>query len=109
MNMPTKILFVCAANAQRSPTFANYFEENMKDYAIASAGIYHGYPNQVNEEILDWADKIFVMDISQEMFIARRYPEFLNKVEIIGVSDQYSRDSPELKEIIRYWIKKRGL
>lgn len=101
-----KILFVCAANAQRSPTFEDWFKKNKPQYDVASAGIYYGYPNQVNEEILAWADKIFLMDLSQEIFIKYRYPEFLHKCEIIGCSDQYSRDSSELKELIWYWCNK---
>ncbi len=104
-----KILFICAANAQRSPSFENWFKENKPQYEIRSAGIYFGYPYQVNEEILLWADKIYLMDLSQEMHISRKYPEFLNKCEIIGCSDQYSRDSPEIKELIYYWAKKKNL
>ena len=58
---------------------------------------------------MDRANKIYLMDLSQEMFILRKYPEYLHKCEIIGCSDQYSRDSPEIKELIYYWAKKKGL
>lgn len=104
-----KILFVCAANIQRSPSFENWFKNNKPQYEVRSAGIYFGYPHQVNSEILEWADNIYVMDLSQELFISRKFPEFMNKVETIGVSDQYSRDSSEIKEIIRYWTVKKSL
>ncbi len=82
-----KILFICAANTQRSPSFENWFKKNKSQYEVRSAGIYFGYPYQINEEILLWADKIYLMDLSQEMHISRKYPEFLNKCEIIGCSD----------------------
>jgi len=101
-----KLLFVCAGNAQRSPTFESWFKEHKLQYEVRSAGIYFGYPYQVNQQILEWADKVYLMDLSQEMFISREYLEFLPKCEIIGVSDQYQRDSPELKELIWYWQKK---
>jgi predicted protein tyrosine phosphatase len=101
-----RLLFVCAANIQRSPSFESWFKENKPQYDVSSAGIYWGYPIQVNEEILEWADKVYLMDLSQEMFIARRYPEYLRKCEIVGISDQYSRDSNEIKELIWYWCKK---
>ncbi len=104
-----RLLFVCAANAQRSPSFENWFKENKPQYEVRSAGIYHGYPYQINYDILEWADKVYLMDLSQEIFISGRYLEFLYKCEVIGVSDQYSRDSPEIKELIWYWAKKVGL
>jgi predicted protein tyrosine phosphatase len=99
-----KVLFVCACNLNRSPTFAEYFDRHHSGVFVKSAGIYEGYPYQVNEETLTWADKVFVMDISQEMFIQKHYPDFIHKVKIIGVSDQYDRGSPELLDIIKYWV-----
>lgn len=105
----TKLLFVCAANAQRSPSFEIWFKANRPQYEVRSAGCYWGYPYRIDEEILSWADKVYVMDLEQEIFIARKYPEFLNKVEVIGVSDQYSRESPEINNLIWYWTKKVGL
>lgn len=107
--MKTKLLFVCAGNASRSPSFEHWFKENRPQYEVRSAGIYHGYPYQVNSEILNWADKIYLMDLSQEIFISRRYPEFLDRCEVMGVSDQYVPDSPDIKEIIWYWAKKMDL
>lgn len=104
-----KLFFVCAGNTQRSPTFELWFKEHKPQYEVRSAGIYFGYPFQVNRQILGWADKIYLMDLSQEMFISRKYPEFLPKCEIVGVSDQYQRDSLELRELVWYWSKKVGL
>ncbi len=59
--------------------------------------------------ILDWADIVYVMDLEQEMYIARKYPNFLEKIEIIGVSDQYDPDETALVELIEYWVKKVNL
>jgi len=101
-----KLLFVCSGNTSRSPSFENWFKENRPYYEVRSAGIYHGYPHQVNHEILEWANKIYLMDLSHELFIATRYPEFLYKCEVVGISDQYSPNSPEIKELIWYWTKK---
>ncbi len=49
------------------------------------------------------------MDLNQEMFMKQNFPEFLFKTEIIGVSDQYQRESPELYRLIEYWVKKVGI
>lgn len=104
-----KLLFVCAANAQRSPSFENWFKKNKPEYDVRSAGIYHGYPYQVNADILKWADKIFVMDLSQEKFISDRYGEYLYKCEVIGISDQYVPFSDDINDLIFYWCKKKCL
>ncbi len=104
-----KILFVCSGNSSRSPSFERWFKRERPQYDVRSSGIYHGYPYQVNNAILEWADKIYLMDLSHELFIASRYPEYLYKCEVIGISDQYVPDSPEIKNLIWYWAKKKGL
>jgi len=102
-----KILFVCNGNAQRSPTFEKYFKkpEFKTAYDVRSSGIYSGYPYMVNQETVDWADKIYVMDLEQYKHIYRHYNEFKSKLEIVGISDQYMPDDPELIELIDFWFK----
>ncbi len=104
-----KLLFICTGNAQRSPTFEKWFKENKSQYEVKSTGTAYGYPERMTTELLEWADKIFLMDLEQEMFMRRKFPEFLYKTEIIGCSDQYSRDSSQLKGLIWYWANKKGL
>lgn len=104
-----KLLFVCERNEQRSPSFQTWFEEHRPKYEVRSTGITNGYPERINRELLDWADKVFLMDLEQERFVAREFPEYLHKTEIIGCSDQYSGNSPQLIRVIEYWVKKRGL
>lgn len=101
------ILFCCAGNTNRSPTFEKYFKSHYKNLEVKSCGIYYGYPEQLTEKILLWADKVFVMDLSQELFIKNHFPKYLQKVEIVGISDQYEPDSPELIELIKYWIEEK--
>ena len=105
--MTRKLLFVCMANINRSPSFQRFFEKKYPKYQVKSAGIYYGYPDVLNDELLKWADKVYVMDLEQEIFIAKHYPDCLNKVEVIGVSDQYNPDDDKLIEIIEYWISKK--
>jgi len=105
-NKRTRVLFVCAANCNRSPAFEIFFKKRkeLKDkFEFKSAGVYFGYPFQVNEDILNWADKVFVMDLEQMKFIDIRYHLHMNKVEVIGVSDQYDVEDEKLQEIIDYW------
>jgi protein-tyrosine-phosphatase len=105
------ILFVCAGNVQRSPTFEKYFKnifKRKKCDEFRSAGTHAGYPFIVNEEILSWADKIYTMDLEQTKHIYDYFPKHKSKVETIGISDQYMPHDQELIRLIRFWLIKRG-
>lgn len=103
-----KLLFVCAGNISRSPSFEIWFKKYKSEYEVRSTGTAHGYPERMNRELLEWADKIFLMDLEQEIFMVAKFPEFIYKTEIIGCKDRYERESKELYEIIEYWVNKRG-
>jgi predicted protein tyrosine phosphatase len=101
-----KILFVCHANVNRSPTWERWFQKNRPQYEVKSCGTHYGYPTQLSKDSLEWADKVFVMDLEQEVFISKKYPECLNKVEVIGISDEYDPEDERLIELIEYWTQK---
>lgn len=107
--MMKNLLFVCEGNEQRSPSFEIWFKEHRPKYNVRSAGTDSVYFEQINKDILEWADRIFLMDLEQERFIGREYPEYIDKTEIIGCSDQYARGDPQLIRVIEYWVRKRGL
>jgi predicted protein tyrosine phosphatase len=103
-------LFVCDANCVRSPAFEKWFIENRPQYNVRSCGIQDGYPHALSNNenavlLLEWATKVFVMDLRQEMYISDKYPEFKSKVEMIGVNDTYS----DHNAICRFWTDKMGL
>lgn len=104
-----KLLFVCAGNINRSIAFEIWFKEHRPWYEVKSTGTAHGYPERMSKELVEWADRVFLMDLEQEMFVVRKFPEFLFKCEIIGCSDQYDREDPQLNRLIAYWVDKRGL
>ena len=112
-----KIMFVCNANCNRSPTFERRVAELMPEWEVRSAGIYAGYPYQVSKETLEWADEIYVMTLDMFKFLEERYPTVLfggrkpKRVEIIGISDDYDPHEPRLVELVDYWLarKKRRL
>ncbi len=103
------LLFVCEGNEQRSPSFEAWFKEHRPRYNVRSAGTDSVYFEQINKETLEWADRVFLMDIEQERFIIREFPQFIDKTEIIGCSDQYARGDSQLTRVIEYWVRKRGL
>lgn len=103
------LLFVCEGNAERSPTFEIWFKEDRPQYNVKSAGIRSYSSVVLTRELLHWADMVHVMDLGQEMFIARKFPEFLEKVIVVGCDDQYAGGSTELIHLIEYWVRKTGL
>ena len=112
-NGKIKLLFICSANTNRSPTFERQFKKLLPkkypevDWEVRSAGCWYGYPYQVDEDILRWADKIYLMDLSHERFILEKYPdaEIIKKLVLVGVSDQYDADGRELIDLIHYWFR----
>lgn len=104
------ILFVCSANVNRSKAFEREFREILKGkpFKIRSAGIYSssGQGYKLDEDVLEWADQVFVMTQAHKMFINKHYSRFLDKVHVIGISDEYDVDNGRLREIIYYWYGK---
>lgn len=103
------ILFVCEGNNVRSPTFENWFKENRPQYNVKSAGTRSYSSVVLTKDLLHWADVVYVMDLGQEMFVQRVFPEFLKKVVVVGCDDQYVGGSTELISLIEYWVKKVNL
>ena len=60
-------------------------------------------------ELLKWADVVFVMDLEQEMFIDRKFHQYIDKVIVVGCDDRYPRESPQLIRLVEYWVKKNNL
>jgi predicted protein tyrosine phosphatase len=104
-----KLLFVCGRNEKRSPSFAIWFKKHKPEYEVRQSGIAEGCPEEINRDLLEWADNIFLMDLEQEIFLTMRFPEFVYKTEIVGCDDMYQRESPQLNKLIEYWVRKRGL
>lgn len=105
---PKRILFICSANTDRSPTFHNWFAQHT-DYEVKSCGINgSSYDSLISPDLLGWADEVYVMDLGHYMHIDKNYHCYLHKVQIIGCSDQYSFEDNELIAIVEYWAKMKG-
>ncbi len=101
--MKEKLLFICNANLQRSPTAEEVFRE--KGYETKSAGIHPLAETKVSQQALDWADKIFVMEEFQKQIILKNFSINENKITNLEIPDIYERNSPELKQILKEKIK----
>lgn len=106
------LLFVCTSNISRSPLAASLFE-NSVDYEARSAGInplasISGVKtNIINQDLIDWADKIFVMDEDNEhqaSFLSKNFNVEGKNLEILNISDKYNisqaKDYEELKKLL---------
>ncbi len=94
-----KILFVCSANVDRSPTAENLFR-NFKGIEAKSAGTAAYAATPITRELVNWADKIFAMENKQREAILQMDGELGEKIETIGIPDIYRRNQPELKKLI---------
>jgi predicted protein tyrosine phosphatase len=73
---PRHILFVCTTNMHRSPTAEFMLAENA-NYEVRSAGISILSKQQVTQELVEWADIIFVMDErteGQKSYLLKNFP-----------------------------------
>lgn len=101
-----KILFLCTANIQRSRTAEDHFRENYPEHTYKSAGLSEKYCKQhgttvCTTELLDWADKVFVMETMHlqriEEYAGKHY---LDKVENLVIEDIYQYMHPALLQLL---------
>ena len=97
-----KILFVCGRNRRRSPTAEAIFA-GIDGIEVSSAGTSPEADSPVSSELVDWADKIFVMDKKQQMQMKARYAERLKDKRLVclNIPDRYELMQPELQAELR--------
>lgn len=104
-NQPKRILFVCTANVDRSPT-AETLLKSVKGFEVRSAGIWPNSRNRVTRELIDWADLIFAMEEHHKRAILILKPEAESKIIVLNIPDIYPRNDPRLLEILKERISK---
>ncbi|MFQ5999251.1 MAG: phosphotyrosine protein phosphatase [Candidatus Bathyarchaeia archaeon] len=98
--MVKRVLFVCSGNFHRSPTAMEMFK-NRGGFEVKSAGTSFGAQNPISVELLEWADRIFVMEEEHREFIVQQYPGATSKITVLGIEDNYCRNDPQLKAILK--------
>lgn len=92
-----KVLFVCTANLQRSPTAENLFQAWKGMWEAKSAGIMPDpNSNPLTQKLIDWADVIIVMEPTHSQYIRANFQHGTGKVHVLNIPDIYFRDDPEL-------------
>ena len=96
------ILFLCTANSERSPTAERLLKDSEK-YTAASAGVHPAAYRVVTQELVNWADKIFVMSERGDSHITflRQLADISRKeVHDLDIPDIFPRGDPELENIL---------
>ena len=97
-----KILFLCTANSERSPTAEKLFEYS-QGYEARSAGVHPAAYRVVNQDLVDWADKIFVMSEKEDghlTFLKQQADISGKSVYDLDIPDIFPRGDPELVNLL---------
>ena len=84
-------LFVCSQNKLRSPTAEQIFADH-PGIETRSAGTNHDAETPLDDEMLRWADTIFVMEKTHRARIQQRFRSALGSTRIIclDIPDDYA-------------------
>ena len=98
--MTKKVLFVCTANIDRSPTAEDLLGQ-LNGFEVQSAGTWLHARRRVTVELIKWADIVFVMERYHKEFLLDLSPMAKNKTVVLDIPDIYSRNDPELVRILK--------
>jgi predicted protein tyrosine phosphatase len=101
MARPKRILFVCEGNRHRSPT-AEALYSTTAGLKTRSAGTSPLARTEVTEELLDWADVVYVMEASLAKLLTHRFPDqtATKQIHSLDIPDDFQRMQPELIAIL---------
>jgi predicted protein tyrosine phosphatase len=97
-----RILFVCTANVDRSPTAEDLYARDPR-YDVRSAGTAVYATQTLSRELLLWADKVFVMNERHDQhrtLVRMRFPDVQRPLVDLDVEDRWRRGHPELVELL---------
>ncbi|HVL66463.1 MAG TPA: hypothetical protein VM364_04285 [Vicinamibacterales bacterium] len=95
------VLFVCKLNRSRSATAERLFCKR-PDLDVRSAGTEDSALVRVNQRMLDWAEKIFIMDATQAEALEQMFPGHpsLGRMVCLDIPDDFTFLQPELVQLL---------
>jgi len=95
------VLFICGKNRLRSPSAEHLFAD-YSGVETASAGVNNDADVPVSQELLEWADLIFVMEQNHRKKLTARFASKLANKRIIclNISDDYEYMAPTLIKVL---------
>ena len=96
------LLFVCKFNQMRSRTAESIYSDDSR-YIVKSAGISKKAQVRLTEDLISWADIVFVMESKYRDVITDLYPiESISKeIVSLDIPDTYYYMETQLVEIIK--------
>ena len=102
MTVLRKVLFVCTANLQRSPTAEKLFQGWKSNWEAKSAGIMpEPGGTALSQALIDWADLVIVMEPIHSQYIRENFQCGSDKIKVLNIPDRYFREDPELIRELR--------
>ncbi|MDX0174518.1 protein tyrosine phosphatase [Sinorhizobium meliloti] len=97
-----KVLFVCTANRLRSPTAEAVFAGH-PGLEVRSGGLDGACPRPLTDELVAWADRLFVMEQRHREKIRKRFRQALGDkpIVVLGIPDDYEFMQPELVALLK--------
>jgi len=95
------LLFICSGAIDRSPCAASLFDDS-KTHEARFAGVGPLTETPVTKELIDWADKIFVMENEHKKLLLERFPDIDKEIVVLDVSNDFLRYDLELERILRH-------
>jgi predicted protein tyrosine phosphatase len=101
-----RVLFVCSRNRLRSPTAEQVFA-NYPGIECTSAGIAKDAHEPVTDELVEWADLIFVMEKVHRRKLSATFGKLLKKQRVIclDIPDNYDFMDPALVELLNEKVR----
>jgi predicted protein tyrosine phosphatase len=98
----TRVLFICSMNRLRSPTAEQIFA-NYPGVECDSAGLNNDAHNPVTDDLIKWAELIFVMEKTHRTKLSMRFGKHVGnrRVVCLDIPDNYDFMDPELVEILK--------
>ena len=107
--MARNCLFVCSQNRLRSPTAEHIFADTPGVNTL-SAGTNSDAEEPLSDELVEWADFIFVMERTHRSKLRKRHRKALKdqRVIVLNIPDEYEYMDPDLvallKDKIARWL-----
>ena len=97
-----KLLFVCTVNRLRSPTAEAVFGAR-EGLAVRSAGLDAEATTPVSDELVAWADRIYVMENHHRNKLRKKFKKALGDTPVVTlhIPDEYEYMQPELVSLLK--------
>ena len=101
-----RLLFICSRNQWRSPTAEAIYRDDPR-VEVRSAGLSSSARRRVTDQMLLWADLIFVMESKHKSRLHEAFPSISSDLEIqaLDIPDDYTFMPPELVQLLRDGIE----